>query len=117
MSWLSAFSTLARLFGSLAVSIVIGGYARREELGKPVYRPSRRPRDVLSGGSRSKLKLLALETMMSVSGCANIDAPVVAGCEWVRPIILAEDDRLTTETIRALLAHNEAVAVFCGSIR
>jgi hypothetical protein len=54
--------------------------------------------------------------MLSVSGCANIDAPV-AGCEWVRPIILADDDRLTTLTMRALLAHNEAVAVFCDSIK
>ena len=73
----------------------------------------KRPRDVLSGGSRSKLKLLALATMLSVSGCANIDAPV-AGCDWVRPIILTEDDRLTVETMRALLAHNEAVVAFCG---
>jgi hypothetical protein len=94
---------------------VIGDYAGRE-LRKPDWPPLRRSRDALSGGSRSKLKLLVLATMLSVSGCANIDAPV-AGCEWVRPIILMEDDRLTTLTMRALLAHNEAVAVFCDSIR
>ena len=32
--------------------------------------------------------------------------PVVAGCEWVRPNILAEGDRVTTEAKNALLAHN-----------
>ena len=82
MDWLSAFSALARLFDSLC------------------------------GGSRSKLKLLALETMLSVSGCADINAPV-AEYEWVRPIILAEDDRLTTATMRTLLAHNESITAFC----
>ena len=89
---------------------MIGDYAGRE-LRKPDWPPLRRSRDV-SGGSKSKLKLLALAMMLSVSGCPNIDAPV-AGCEWVRPIILADDDRLTTATMRALLAHNDAVADFC----
>ena len=46
------------------------------------------------------------------AGCAAIDAPV-AGCEWIRPIILDEDDSLTTGTKRALLAHNEAWTEFC----
>ncbi len=45
------------------------------------------------------------------AGCASLDAPV-AGCEWIRPIILAEDDRLTTGTKRVLLAYNEAWAEF-----
>ena len=83
-----------------------------EELRKSAWPPLRRSRDGLSGGPKSKLKLLALATMVSVGGCDNIDAPV-AECEWVRPISLVEDDRLTTATMRALLAHNEAVAVFC----
>ena len=82
------------------------------DVRKPVWPPLRRSKDALSGGSISRLKLLALATMLSVSVRANIDAPV-AGCEWVRPIILAEDNRLTTATMRAVLAHNEAVAVFC----
>ena len=50
--------------------------------------------------------------MMSLTAaCASTAAPV-AGCEWIRPIILAEDDRLTTETKRALLAHNEMYEKF-----
>ena len=115
MGWLSVFSALVRLFDSLS-GLYRDWRLRRGELRKPVYRRSRRPRDVPGGGSKSRLKLLALAKMFSVSGCAGINAPV-AGCEWVRPIILAEDDRLTTATMRALLAHNEAVADFCGSIR
>ena len=51
--------------------------------------------------------------MMSLTaGYASIDAPA-GGCEWVRPIILAEEDRLTTATKRALLAYNEAWTEFC----
>ncbi len=51
--------------------------------------------------------------MLSLTaGCATIDAPV-AGCEWIRPIILDEDDSLTTATKRVVLAHNEAWTEFC----
>ena len=53
-----------------------------------------------------------LVTMTLIAGCANINAPV-AGCEWIRPIILDEDDRLTTGTKRIVLAHNEAWSEFC----
>ena len=50
--------------------------------------------------------------MMSLTAaCANINAPV-AGCEWVRPIIVADNDVLTRETKRALLVHNEAYEEF-----
>ena len=46
--------------------------------------------------------------MMSLTAaCASIDAPP-DGCGWVKPISVAEEDRLTTATKRALLAHNEA---------
>ena len=112
MGWLSAVAALARLFGSLSGLYRDWRLRRAGELRKPAWPPLRRSRDALSGGSISRLKLLALAMMLFVSGCANIDAPV-AGCEWVRPIILADDDRPTTATMRALLAHNEAVAVFC----
>jgi hypothetical protein len=50
--------------------------------------------------------------MTLIAGCANINAPV-DGCAWVQPISLAEADRLTTTTKRALLAHNEAWTEFC----
>jgi|TARA_B110000196_G_scaffold212497_1_gene182273 hypothetical protein len=43
--------------------------------------------------------------MSLIAGCANINAPA-DGSEWVRPIILAEEDRLRTATKQALLAHN-----------
>ncbi len=33
---------------------------------------------------------------------------LAGGCGWVQPIIVAEDDRLTTATKRKFLAHNEA---------
>ena len=51
--------------------------------------------------------------MMSLAAAgANINAPA-AGCEWVRPIIVAEADKLTTATTRVLLAHNEMYEEFC----
>ena len=90
---------------------MIGDYALLD-VRKPDYRRSKTPRGVLGGGSISRLKLLALATMLSVSGCSNIEAPD-AGCEWIRPIILAEDDRLTIPTVMSILAHNEAAAEFC----
>ena len=43
---------------------------------------------------------------------ANINAPA-DGCGWVKPISVAEEDRQTTATKRALLAHNEAWTEFC----
>ena len=52
--------------------------------------------------------------MMSLTAaCASIDAPV-AGCEWIRPIILTEDDVLTRATKLALLRHNEAWSEICN---
>ena len=53
-----------------------------------------------------------LVTMTLIVGCANINASA-DGCEWVKPIRVAEADRLTTATKRALLAHNEAWTEFC----
>ena len=52
-------------------------------------------------------------TMSLTAACACIDAPA-DGCEWIRPISVAEEDRLTTATKRALLAHNELYEEFCG---
>ena len=53
-----------------------------------------------------------LVTMTLIAGCANINAPA-GGCEWVKPISVTEEDRLTTATKRALLSHNEAWSEFC----
>jgi hypothetical protein len=49
--------------------------------------------------------------MSLIAGCANINAPA-DGSEWVRPIFLPEEDRLTTATKRTLLVHNEAWTEF-----
>ncbi|MFP6726033.1 MAG: hypothetical protein VCB63_04205 [Alphaproteobacteria bacterium] len=51
-------------------------------------------------------------TMNWIAACDSINAPV-AGCEWIRPITVAEADRQTTETKRALLAQNLLVDEFC----
>ena len=51
-------------------------------------------------------------TMSLISPCANINAPADS-CGWVKPISVAEEDRLTTATKRALLAHNESWSEFC----
>jgi len=50
--------------------------------------------------------------MNLIAGCANINA-LADGCGRVKPISVAEADRLTTATKRALLAHNEAWTEFC----
>ncbi len=82
------------------------------ELGKPAWRPSKPDRLGPSVWRKSLPIWTLLMTMNLISACANINAPV-AGCEWVRPIIVEEADRLTTATKRALLAHNELYEEFC----
>ena len=75
--------------------------------------PPSRQNGHVPNGWRKSLAIWILLTMTSLTaGCAAIDAPV-AGCEWIRPIILDEDDRLTNGTKRAVLAHNEAWTEFC----
>ncbi len=69
----------------------------------PAWLPSR-PDRFEPNGWRKSLAIWILLTMTSLTaGCAAIDAPV-AGCEWIRPIILDEDDSLTTGTKRVVLA-------------
>ena len=53
-----------------------------------------------------------LVTMNLISACDSINAPA-GGCEWIRPIMVEEADRLTTETKRALLAHNQLYEEIC----
>ena len=43
----------------------------------------------------------------------NHPVPLPDGCGWVKPISVAEEDRLTTTTKRTLLAHNELYEEFC----
>ena len=81
---------------------------------KPAWPHSKLDRLELNGWPKSLPIWILLVTMTLIAGCANIDAPV-DGCEWIRLIILDEDDRLTTGTKRVVLAHNEAWSEFCKS--
>ncbi len=77
--------------------------------------PPSKPDRFEPNGWRKSLHIWIASMMLSLTaGCATIDAPV-AGCEWIRPIILDEDDSLTTGTKRVVLAHNEAWSEFCKS--
>ena len=90
---------------------MIGDSAERG-LRKPVWQALRRPRNVL--GDRRKSQPIWIHLMMTslISGRAKFNAPV-AGYEWVRPIIVAKADKLTTATKWALLAHYELYEEFC----
>ena len=112
MGWLSVFSALACLFDSLSGLYRDWRLRRAGALRKAVYLPSRTPRDVPGGGLKLWSTLTVLVPMNLIAACANINAPV-AGCEWVRPIIVAEADKLTTATTRVLLTHNEMYEEFC----
>ncbi len=78
----------------------------------PAWLPPKPDRFEPNGWRRSLHIWIVSMMLRLTAGCATIDAPV-AGCEWIRPIILDEDDSLTTGTKRALLAHNEAWTEFC----
>ena len=81
-----------------------GGYVGQERR-KPVWPPSKLDRLGPNGWRKSRPIWILSVTMSLIAGCANINAPA-DGSEWVRPIILAEEDRLRTATKQALLAHN-----------
>ena len=106
MNWLSAITAVSKLFGALTGLTVAGGCVGQgpKKLACP---PSRRNGQVPNGWWKSLPIWILLITMNLISACANINAPP-DGCGWVQPIIVAEDDTLTTATKRALLAHNEA---------
>jgi len=112
MGWLSAFSALARLFNSLT------GIYRDSRLRRAGAREARLAaleagQAKAPNGWRKSLPIWTLLVTTSlISACANINAPP-DGCEWIRPIIVAEEDSLTTATKRALLAHNEMYEEFC----
>ena len=86
MNWLSAIAAVRKLFSALT-----GLYRDWRKL-LPIW--------------------ILLTTMNWIAACDSINAPV-AGCEWIRPISVAEEDRLTTATKRALLAHNELYEEIC----
>jgi hypothetical protein len=53
--------------------------------------------------------LLAAMTLL-----ASCDRTGAVGCETWRPILVADADALTTETARAVLAHNLTGRRLCG---
>ncbi|WP_211848281.1 hypothetical protein [Neoroseomonas eburnea] len=53
--------------------------------------------------------LLVLMTLLP--NCAGTGS---AGCEAWRPILIGAEDQLTTETARAILAHNLTGRRLCG---
>ena len=55
--------------------------------------------------------LKKISTINTLAGVTKITG--LSGCGWIKPITVAEEDRLTTATKRALLAHNEAWSEFC----
>jgi len=107
VNWLSAITAVSKLFSAL-----VGLYRDwRLRVGqgpkKPAYRDWR-PNRLEPNGWRKSLPIwILLMTTSLISACANINAPP-DGCGWVKPIIVAEEDSLTTATKQALLAHNEA---------
>ena len=81
-------------------------------LGKHAWLPLKLDRPRLNGWPKSLPIWTLLMTMNLIAACGSITSPV-AGCEWIRPISVAEEDKLTTATKRALLAHNDAWSEFC----
>ena len=111
MNWLSAITAVSKLFGALT------GLYRDWELRRTGAREARLA--ALEAGQARTKRLaeitpiwILLMTMNLISACANINAPA-GGCEWIRPIMVEEADRLTTATKRALLAHNQLYEEFC----
>ena len=106
MNWLSAITAVSKLFGALT------GLYRDWRLRRTGAKGARLAA-LEAGQARAKrlaeitAHLDTLVTMNWIAACDSINAPA-DGCGWVKPIIVAEEDRLTTATKQALLAHNEA---------
>jgi hypothetical protein len=57
-------------------------------------------------------KFVLIVSLILLSGCTRI-GPVNECVAW-RPILIHEQDALTTETARAILAHNLTGRRLCG---
>jgi len=60
---------------------------------------------------RNGLRRIVLPLLLTIP-LASCGA--AAGCEAWRPVMIGQDDRLTDETARAILAHNLAGRRLCG---
>ena len=112
MNWLSAITAVSRLFGALT-GLFRDWQLRRAGAKDARLAPSSKHSPAPNGYRKLRRIWIVLMTMSLTAACASIDAPV-AGCEWIRPIILTDDDVLTRETKLALLRHNETWSEFCN---
>ncbi|CAM7133512.1 Lipoprotein [Enterobacter intestinihominis] len=66
----------------------------------------------------SRLLIICLATMLIASCVTNGSVPVVVdtGCDWVKPILLTDQDIdvLDRQTKKDILAHNKAWKANCG---
>jgi len=111
VNWLSAITAVSKLFGTLTGLYRDWGLRRA---GAKEARLSASKLDRLgpNGWQKSLPIWTLLVTMNLIAGCANINAPA-DGCGWVKPISVAQADRRTTATKRALLAQNKTWSGFC----
>jgi len=111
VNWLSAITAVSKLFGTLTGLYRDWGLRRA---GAKEARLSASKLDRLgpNGWQKSLPIWTLLVTMNLIAGCANISAPA-DGCGRVKPISVAQADRRTTATKRALLAQNKTWSGFC----
>jgi len=62
----------------------------------------------------TKFVIFGLFTLALV-GCASAPQTVDTSCTWVRPIYIANNDKLTPRTAEQILAHDEKWQKFCGA--
>lgn len=60
------------------------------------------------------MSALAVTAAALLSGCGTAGHVATDGCEWVRPILVSREDRLTEGTAEAILTHNLTGAEVCG---
>lgn len=65
------------------------------------------------GGRPTKFAAMLLLPLMLISGCAAGPAAGVDVCAPWQAIYLSAEDRLTTETARQVVAHNEVGERLC----
>jgi len=57
--------------------------------------------------------LIVLLLTVCISSCVSVGASR-NNCSWVKPILLEEEDDLTTTTARTILTHNETWDELCN---
>lgn len=60
--------------------------------------------------------MLVCLTMLCMSGCATNFSVIDTACDWVRPIMISKDDKLTIGTARQILDHDDAWKKHCAPV-